>query len=81
MPTYEYQCPANGQTVSVFHGISIKLQTWGEVCELASIGLGNTSQNEPVKRLIGKGTLFIKRPGQTVKPVSGSCCGTHGCND
>lgn len=81
MPTYEYHCPENGQTVSVFHGIRDRLHTWGEVCEMASIHVGVTSPDEMVERVIGAGSFFVKRPGQLANPVSGGCCGTHGCSD
>ena len=43
MPTYDYYCPGNGKTIEVFHGISRKLETWGELCELAGEDVGETS--------------------------------------
>jgi predicted nucleic acid-binding Zn ribbon protein len=32
MPTYDYFCEDNQQTVSVAHGMRERLWTWGEVC-------------------------------------------------
>jgi hypothetical protein len=52
MPQYDYHCPANGQTVTVRHGINIELTTWGEVCYAAQVSLGETDFLSPVhKRL------------------------------
>ena len=52
MPRYDYLCPDNQQVVEVTHSISLKLKTWGEVCERAAIDLGKTAANAPVERVI-----------------------------
>lgn len=52
MPIYEYHCPANGQTVEVLHGMNDRMNTWGKVCALAGIDVGDTAPDEPVERLL-----------------------------
>ena len=52
MPFYDYFCPKNKQTIEVKHEISIKLKTWGELCELSKTDPGITPLNSPVERLI-----------------------------
>ncbi|MEX2481153.1 MAG: zinc ribbon domain-containing protein [Gammaproteobacteria bacterium] len=58
MPMYDYLCEANGHTVEVVHGMSTRLETWGEVCEHARLELGDTPADAPVKRLIGGGSAI-----------------------
>lgn len=52
MPRYDYYCEANQLTVEVVHPISRKLNTWGEVCELAGIDVGDVSGTADVRRII-----------------------------
>jgi len=56
MPMYDYQCEANGRTVEVVHSMSKRLETWGELCELAGLECGDTPLDAPVQRLIGGGS-------------------------
>lgn len=77
MPTYDYHCDANGRTVEVRHGMNEQLSTWGELCEQAGIGMGDTPAGSPVRKLA--------TGGQVVK--SGSMgsgnlppCASGGCN-
>jgi hypothetical protein len=52
MPVYYYFCEDNGRTVEVEHTIKAKLVTWGEVCFVAQIPLGDTDPLAPVSRVI-----------------------------
>ena len=52
MPYYEYRCPSNGRTLEVRHGMNERLETWGEVALRAGIGVGATSADAPVERLL-----------------------------
>ena len=82
MPTYDYYCPGNGKTIEVFHGISRKLETWGELCELAGEDVGETSSDSPLKRLLGTGTLIDSRGGKEHGPgpaAGGGCSRPGGC--
>ncbi|MGA1474588.1 MAG: zinc ribbon domain-containing protein [Prochlorothrix sp.] len=52
MPLYVYHCAENQETVEVFHPMSRTIATWGELCTLASVDLGVTAPETPVKRVI-----------------------------
>lgn len=52
MPVYEYHCPANDCQVEVYHGISDKVTTWGELCQRAGLVPGDTPADAPVERLL-----------------------------
>ncbi|MCZ6504309.1 MAG: zinc ribbon domain-containing protein [Gammaproteobacteria bacterium] len=73
MPRYDYMCDANGQLVEVTHGISAKIETWGELCNLARIELGDTGPDSPVRKIITmapmantpKGDSWLKNQGWT----------------
>ena len=79
MPTYDYVCPQNGQEVSVFHAMSTRVATWGELCDLASVDVGETPPHSPVKRMIGTGFVLPQSSGQTSGGEDG-CCSGHGCS-
>ncbi|MEX2353935.1 MAG: zinc ribbon domain-containing protein [Gammaproteobacteria bacterium] len=52
MPIYTYFCEENGQTVEVSHTMEARLNTWGELCYVSRLALGDTDPLAPVKRLI-----------------------------
>ena len=81
MPTYDYVCPENGREVTVFHAMSVRLATWGELCDLAAIDAGRTARDAPVERRIGTGIVLAGRPDQLSSHGPGGCCGVHGCGD
>ena len=77
MPTYDYQCDANGRMVEVKHAMNEIISNWGELCERAGIESGDTPADSPVKKLA--------TGGQVVKSTSmGSGklppCASGGCN-
>lgn len=80
MPTYEYYCPTNHQTLDVLHGMSAELSTWGEACERAGIDPGTTPIDAPVEKLLGAGMVIAKsRPAPDFDCSNpGGCCG-GGC--
>jgi predicted nucleic acid-binding Zn ribbon protein len=55
MPTYEYQCEANGRVVEVSHKMAEKIKTWGELCQRADINPGKTDLKTPVTKLMSAG--------------------------
>ena len=59
MPAYDYHCEANGRTVEVTHTIHATLKTWGEVCYVAQIPLGDTDPLAPVKKVISAAAIAI----------------------
>jgi hypothetical protein len=81
MPTYEYYCEANGKTVEVIHSMSNELETWGEVCELAELEVGDTPKDSPVIRQLSAISSLIPKGGGGPRGGSGGCCGggSGGC--
>jgi len=83
MPTYDYRCEANGQTVEVQHRMSEELRTWGELCEQAGMSPGDTPMESAVTRLATGGNVVTKTRlgsepssppcGAGSCPASGSC--------
>lgn len=59
MPAYDYFCEANGRTVEVTHPIDVLLKTWGEVCFVAQVPLGDTDPLAPVQKLISAPAIAI----------------------
>ncbi len=84
MPTYDYVCAANGRTVEVFHGLSVELQTWGELCTTAEIDPGDTPTESPVEKGITAGQVLTRGPARSTRAPrgggGGGCCsGGCGC--
>jgi len=71
MPVYYYHCDENDRTVEVEHTINAKLGTWGEVCFVAQIPLGDTDPMAPVRRI-------IRSAPNIAVPVSNSELKSHG---
>lgn len=67
MPTYEYRCPANGRVVEVLHGISEKMETWGQLCETAGCAPGETDPSAAVERLIAAPGLAFPKTNSELK--------------
>ncbi|MEM9419709.1 MAG: regulator [Planctomycetota bacterium] len=61
--------------------MSVRPDNWGELCEIASIELGETEREAPVQRQLGTGIVMARRPDQLTGFGGGSCCGTDGCGD
>ena len=59
MPNYDYYCEANDLTVEVNHSMNVSLKTWGEVCYVAQIPLGDTDPMTPVKKLISAPAIVV----------------------
>lgn len=76
MPSYHYQCPANGRRLTVYHAPSVTLGDWGSLCALAGEPTGSTPPGAPVERQIGGGVLLRSGRGGH---GGGACCGRHGC--
>ena len=79
MPTYQYYCTDNHQTVDVLHGMSRRVETWGEVCELADRDLGATPADAPVEKLLGTGMVLTNSRADlstcSGPTPAGGCCG------
>lgn len=78
MPTYDYRCDANGQTLEVIHRMSESLSTWGELCERAGIEPAETPLDAPVHRLATGGNVISSNSlGSGTAPAP--ACGTGAC--
>lgn len=78
MPTYQYYCTDNQQTLEVMHGMSTGIETWGELCEYAEQDPGKTPVDTPVEKLLGTGMVLAKKPtadDYSGPPMGGGCCG------
>ncbi len=76
MPTYEYYCESNGQTVETMHSMNETLETWGEVCACAGIDPAPTSEDVAVQKKLSTISLLKKKISAMVG--GGGCCG-GGC--
>ena len=79
MPTYDYLCPENGRELSVFHAMSIRVATWGDLCDLAEVDAGNTDRATPVERRMGTGFVLSPKSGKP-SGFGGGCCSGGGCS-
>ncbi|MGD8940563.1 MAG: zinc ribbon domain-containing protein [Gammaproteobacteria bacterium] len=82
MPTYDYRCETNGQTLEVQHRMSEEIHTWGQLCELAGIDVGDTQADAPVRRLATGGQIVKSSSlGEASAPAcsTGPCCGGGMC--
>jgi len=78
MPTYEYYCTDNHQTLEVMHPMSTAVETWGQLCELAEQDPGATPADTPVDKLLSAGMVLAKKPDASEcsgPPMGGGCCG------
>lgn len=82
MPTYDYRCAENDTTVEVRHAMSHRVETWGELCQLAGIESGNTDTFTAVTRLANGGNVVRSSVLKNNQPVGcnpDTCCGGGGC--
>ncbi len=77
MPIYEYRCDANDTTLEVTHAMSVTVLTWGELCDVAGVELGETPGDAPVEKLI---SMPIAHGSDTPRgnPIPPGGCGA-GC--
>lgn len=82
MPTYDYRCEENDQIIEVRHSMNHKIQTWGELCDVAGINPGTTDQITPVTRLANGGNIVKPSSLKNNTPAGcnpDACCGGGGC--
>lgn len=77
MPTYEYYCEVNDQSVEVIHSMSEEITTWGELCDRAEIDCGGTPREASVMRKLSAISLLGKK-SEASPQGGGGCCG-GGC--
>ena len=69
MPAYDYFCEANGLTVEAIHTVNATLKTWGEVCYVARIPLGDTDPLAPVRKVLSAPAISIPVGNTKLKEV------------
>ena len=52
MPSYDYYCELNGETVEATHSINAHISNWGELCFATQHPLGDTDPLMPVRKVI-----------------------------
>ena len=78
MPTYQYHCTDNDQTLEVIHGMTRAVETWGDLCELADHDPGQTPADTPVERLMGTGMVMPPKPKPGEAGPKLKSCGCSG---
>ena len=78
MPTYEYFCETNGETVEVLHSMNRTIKTWGELCECSGMTSGDTPVDTPVEKKLSAVSLLPKKGVPMETSTGGGCCG-GGC--
>lgn len=82
MPTYDYRCDVNDRVIEVRHSMNHKIQTWGELCELAGIEPGDIDQIAPVTRQANGGNVVKSSSLKNNVPTGcnpEACCGGGAC--
>jgi len=74
MPHYEYHCVTNGHTVEVRHGMSERLETWGELVRRAECDPGSTPTDTPVERIMSAPVPLTRSGGKQDFQGCGSGC-------
>ena len=52
MPSYDYFCESNGETIEATHSINDSISNWGELCYVTQHPLGETDPLVPVRIVI-----------------------------
>lgn len=78
MPTYQYHCEKNGETLEVQHRMTETLKTWGQLCAKLERDLGKTPADAPIETVISGGLMAMVNGGtpksESLLPMAG-CCG------
>lgn len=67
MPSYKYECPANGVVVGVRHKMDVVIRHWGELCFAAQIPLGETDFDAPVQKRMMPASISIPLANSQLK--------------
>lgn len=79
---YDYYCELNDKVLSVRHGMTEQLSTWGELCERLGISDTSAPSDTPIRRLLSGGTLAIPRRVSKDAPrtdLDTMLCGSDSC--
>lgn len=67
MPTYDYDCPANGVRVEAYHALADRISTWSELCAITGHPLGETDPDTPVHKVISAPGLAFPKSNSELK--------------
>ncbi len=60
MPSFDFHCPANGQTIEVMLKLHETIVTWGELCARKGIPLGDTPADAPIEKRFTSSVVMDK---------------------
>jgi len=69
MPIYDYRCDLNEQVVEVTHRMSEMMNTWGELCDKATIDCGDTPRDSAVIRVITRSAVNTRAEVITLENI------------
>jgi len=52
LPSYDYFCESNGETIEATHSINASISNWGELCYVTQHPLGETDPLAAVRKVI-----------------------------
>ena len=67
MPTYEYLCLANNREVEVIHGIHDQPKTWGALCQLTGMPLGDIPPDSAIQKQVCAPSLAFPKTTAELK--------------
>ncbi len=71
MPSFDFHCAANGQTIEVMLKMHETISTWGELCARKEISLGDTPADAPIEKKFTSSVVMEKSAmGSGYEPVS-----------
>ena len=76
MPSFDFLCPANGQTIEVMLKMHEAISTWGELCARKGLSLGDTPPDSPIEKVFNSAVVMDKkRMGSGYAPIDVSYTG------
>ena len=67
MPFYKYRCPDNGLQVEVSHPSNVCLDTWGQLCYIGQVEMGETPFEAPIEKVLTPAQIIIPDSNSKLK--------------
>jgi predicted nucleic acid-binding Zn ribbon protein len=61
MPSFDFRCEANGQTVEVMLKMHEEIHTWGELCARKGLPLGETPADAPIAKVFSSAVVMDRK--------------------
>jgi len=61
MPSFDFHCEANGQTIEIMLKMHEELHTWGELCARKGIEPGDTPLDAPIAKVFSSAVVMDKK--------------------